>query len=168
MKGEPKMGKEKSVYDMTGVDPVRMVTKHLTKKGKLTGSKKEKKIIREMCPHHTYTRKGKLRPWMDPDGKKQLRCPICGEKFKAGYYEEHEVRSRANGLKEVASQAKMLSVATGADKKTVQTVAEFNVRLGAFPKIYNNLVSISKKKDKQKRRKKDRKRNRDLGTWETR
>lgn len=162
------MGKERNIHDMTGVDPVRLVTKHLTKKGKLTGaSKKEKRIIRDVCPHHTFTRKENLRTWLEPDGKKRLRCPICGESFPAAYFEEHEVRERVRSVKEIASQAKMLAVAVGSDKRTVQQVSEFNLHLGMFPKLYGNLAAISKKKDKNKKKKKEKRRNRDLGGWET-
>lgn len=159
------MAKNKSIYDLSGVDPTAEVTKHLTKKGKLAGSKKEKKALRSICTHHAINRKGKIKAKIHDEGNKNCQCDICKERFRSGFYTDQEFDSAYRGFKPIASQAKLLSVATGASKSTVQEVAELNLRIDRFGKTYRNLRNIAQKQDKVKNKKKKQREVENIGGW---
>lgn len=160
--------KTSSIYDLSGVDPVQEISRHLNKHGKLTGEKKEKKALRSICPHHALNRKGRVKPRIHKEGDKNCQCDICKDRFKAGFYDDMEYSRAYNGMKPIASQAKLLTIATGSDKRTVREVAEFNLRLDRFEKTYKGLRKISQKQDKIKNKKKNKNRNTgDYGGWRT-
>lgn len=155
----------KNIYDLSGVDPVVEVSKHLTKKGKLSGSKKEKKALKSICPHHALNRKGKIKVRIHDEGNKNCQCDICKERFRSGFYSDQEFDAAYSKLKPIASQAKLLSIATGAGKGTVQEIASLNLQIDRFGKTYRNLRSIAEKQDKVKNKKKKNRERENLGGW---
>ena len=155
----------KNVYDLSGVDPIVEVSKHLTKKGKLTGSKKEKKALRSICTHHALNRKGKIKARIHDEGNKNCQCDICKERFRSGFYTDQEFDAAYNKIKPIASQAKLLSIATGAGKGTVQEIASLNLHIDRFKKTYTNLRSVAEKQDKVKNKKKKHQESENLGGW---
>lgn len=158
----------KNIYDLSGVDTVTEVSKHLNKHGKLTGDKKSRKALRSICPHHALNRKGRVKPRIHIEGNKMCQCEICKERFKAGFYDDQEYAKAYNQMKPILSQAKLLTIATGADKRTVQDVAALNLRMDRFGKTYSSLRKISEKQDKVKNKKKKNYNNSDLGGWRSR
>lgn len=155
----------KNIYDLSGVDPVVEVSKHLSKKGKLSGNKKEKKALRSICTHHAINRKGKIKARIHDEGNRNCQCDICKERFRSGFYTDQEFSSAYNKIKPIASQAKLLSIATGAGKGTVQEIASLNLHIDRFGKTYRNLRSVAEKQDKVKNKKKKNKERENLGGW---
>jgi hypothetical protein len=164
------MGQKRDIYDLTGVDTVKVVTQHVDKKGRLKGnSKKETKALRSICPHHMLNKKGnKVKAKIDVHGK-ECQCQICKEKFANQFYDDQAYDKAYNPIKMVASQAKMMAAATNADKKTVQEVAEFNLRLDGFGKVYKNLRKVAEKEEsvkKKKGNKKDKVKSSAYASWQ--
>lgn len=163
---ENKMSKQKDVFDLTGVSPTQMVTRRLTKKGKIKGNKKEVRSLRSICEHHTIKKNGRLKPWVEKIDNGLFRCRICGDVFRMDFYGDQEITKAYKGIKPIASQAKFLTVAVGADKKSRKNVAEFNLRLDNFGKTYKNLRAVADKKAKKDKRKKNKKQSSSWGGWE--
>ena len=160
------MAKNKTIFDLGGVDPVVEVSKHLSKKGKLQGNKKEKKALRSICPHHTINKKGRIKPRVHPEGGKMCTCEICRDRFKAGFYDDQEFDQAYRKFKPIASQGKLLAQAVGAGHDTVKEVSTLNLYIDRYEKTYKNLRNIAQKQDKAKKKKKNKKnKNTNLGSW---
>lgn len=155
----------KNIFDLSGVDPVVEVSKHLSKKGKLEGNKKEKKALRSICTHHAINRKGKVKAKIHDVGNKNCQCDICKERFRSGFYSDQEFDAAYSKIKPIASQAKLLSIATGAGKGTIQEIASLNLHIDRFKKTYNGLRSVAEKQDKVKNKKKQKRERENLGGW---
>lgn len=155
----------KNIFDLSGVDPVVEVSKHLSKKGKLEGNKKEKKALRSICTHHAINRKGKVKAKIHDEGNKNCQCDICKERFRSGFYNDQEFDAAYAKFKPIASQAKLLSIATGAGKGTVQEIASLNLHIDRFKKTYNGLRSVAEKQDNVKNKKKQKRERENLGGW---
>ena len=152
------MAKQRNIFDLSGVDPVREVSKHLNKKGKLKGSKKEVKNLRSICMHHAINRKGKIKPRITSDEGghgKNCRCTICQDRFRTGFYNDQEVNERYRNFKQVASQLKFMLVAEGANKEAVREAAELNLHVDRLPKIYRNARTIADKQGKKRKKKRN-------------
>lgn len=160
--------KEKSLYDLSGVNVTRVVSNALNKKGHLKGEKKEVKRLRSVCTHHVINKRGKIKPRFHENGKNVCQCNICRETWKADYYSTEEVDSAIGGIKPIASQAKFIAQAINADQKTIQTEAAFNLYLDNFGKDYKNLVKVAVKKDKNKNNKKKKGKKSSIGGWDIR
>lgn len=157
--------KNRNIFDLTGVDPVVEVSKHLSKKGKLEGNKKEKRALRSICTHHAINRKGKVKAKIHDEGNKNCQCDICKERFRSGFYTDQEFDAAYSKIKPIASQAKLLSIATGAGQSTVQEIASLNLHIDRFGKTYRGLRQVAEKQDKVKQ-KKNKKRDREqIGGW---
>lgn len=157
-----------TAFSMAGVDPVKVVSEHLTKKGKIKGSKKEVKNIKSICPHHALNRKGKKKAKVQPLKGKMCQCKICQEKYKQDFYTDQELDKAYNEIKPQMSQAKLLVQATNADKYSVQYISEANIYIDRFGKFYRNLRSVGQKQDKTKKKKKKDNLSSELGGWSTR
>ena len=160
-----------TVFSLAGVDPTVEITKHTNKKGKLIASnKKEKKALRSICEHQIINHKGKTKVRIEDAGSKNgqdyLRCPICGDYYKAGFYTDEEYDKAYRGFKPILAQAKMLAPALGADKRTRQQIGETNLYVDNFGKVYKNMRKVAEKKDKVKNKKKKKRNTSSLGGWE--
>lgn len=152
-------------FDLTGVDPTVEISKHLTKNGKLTGSKKEKKALRSICPHHSLNRKGKVKARIHDEGNKNCQCPICKERFRSGFYSDQEFDAAYAKFKPIASQAKFIATATNAGKGTIEEISSLNLHIDTFGKTYRNLRSVAEKQDKVKNKKKKQRERENIGGW---
>ena len=164
------MGKKNNdIYDLRGVDPVKAITEHTNKNGKLRGSKKEKAALRSICEHHTISKKGKkVRARLDVHDR-NCTCKICQEKFSLDFYSDQQYDKAYAPYKAILSQGKLLAVATNADLKTQQEICELNLRADRYKKIYGNLRKAGEKRQKikDKKKKENKKPNGTFGAWQT-
>ena len=56
-------------------------------------SKKETKQLLAICPHHVYSKKGKLKPTIDYDNG-MCTCYLCGATFSAAPYDNGEFNKK--------------------------------------------------------------------------
>ena len=161
------MGKKQNVYNMSNVDPIRAVSKHVTKNGKLTGDKKEKQVLRSICEHHVISKKGKkMKAQLNIHGK-TCECQICKERFPTKFYSDQEYDKAYGAFKPVLSQSKLMAAATNADLATQQEICELNLRADKFKKVYTNLRKVTEKKDKIEKKKKEKgKKQSSYGAWQ--
>lgn len=154
-------------YTMADKNPLKVVTNHVNKKGRLTGSKKEKAVLRSICPHHVLDKKGRIKKAKldSVDHGKKCQCRICQDKFKSGYYTDQEYEKGYSSFKEIISQAKMVAVAVGADQKSIQGIATLNLQVDRFGKVYRNLRKLGQKQDKVKGKKKRKRESGSMGEW---
>lgn len=165
------MSKNKSIYDLSGngVQPIQVVTDHVNKNGKLTGSKKEKKALASICEHHLISKKGKkVRAKLDVHGK-NCQCRICKETMPTEFFSEQDYDKAYAPYKGLLSQAKLMAAATNANLKTQQEVCELNLRADRFKKVYGNLKKVAEKQDEVGKKKKKGKKNQSTyGAWQVR
>ena len=144
-----------SVYGSIGeADPVKLISNRVGKRGKLHGDKKEKKMLRNACPHHIITRKGKLRATTEQDGKGNVRCYICGDIIPMKFADDAEIRKATNGFYKYVTQGKLMAQAIGAGKKAIRQVTDTATLTKAYPKLYVNMRNVAQKQDKAKKNKK--------------
>ena len=73
-------------------DPNKAITECLNKKGRIKcDTKKTTKIMKCFCAHHSYSKKGKLKPRLDFDGNGNARCTMCGEEVRVNPYTNEQV-----------------------------------------------------------------------------
>lgn len=159
------MAKKNSIFDLTDVDPVKTVSDHMNKKGRLRGNKKEIRALRSICPHHAINRKGKVKVRVHKEGDKNCQCDICKDRFQLGFYTDQQYDKAYDTFKPVASQAKLIAVAVGAGKETVQEVTTLNVLLDRSRKTMKNLRNVAQKQQSKKKKKKNKGQSRQLGGW---
>jgi hypothetical protein len=147
--------------------PEQFITGMVVKKNgkyKLTGSKQEKRIAREMCRHHIIDKKGNLKPIFEySDNGKIGKCPICGRKFPTRFLDD--VQERTEDMTEAISQGKMISCAIGADRETTNFLTTLSFQTNQVPKVYKSMRAIAEKADRKKKKKKNKKNQKALGTW---
>lgn len=160
------MGKSKSIYDLSGVDPMQEVSKHLNKKGQLKGGDKKKtKALRSICVHHAINKKGKQKARIHDAGNGNCQCAICRDKFKADFYTDKEYADGYASFKPQISQAKMMAISVGADKETVRRLCELNLYVDRSQGIMKSLRKVAQKQDAKKNKKKKKTRKNNLGAW---
>ena len=160
------MAKSKSMFDLTGVDPVQEVSRHLNKKGKLkAGDKKKEKALKSICPHHAINRKGKLKARVHNDGNGQYQCDICRDRFKSNFYSDAEYDKAYDAYKPQISQAKMIAVAVGADKETIKEVCELNLHVDQSRQLMRRLRKVGQKQSTKPKKKKKKDNNNNPGAW---
>ena len=160
------MAKSKSMFDLTGVDPVQEVSRHVNKKGKLkAGDKKKEKALKSICPHHAINRKGKLKARVHDDGNGQCQCDICRDRFKSNFYSDAEYDKAYDAYKPQISQAKMIAVAVGADKETIKEVCELNLHVDQSRQLMRRLRKVGQKQSTKPKKKKKKGNNNNPGAW---
>lgn len=136
-----------------------LVSKNLTGKGKIKGkNKKETKTLRGLCPHHKVTKKGKIRPQFfmggtNENGQPMLYCKMCGEAFRAPFFDNDEIYQIVDQIKELNNQNKFSAVATNAGQKTISYFCNFGVMLQSYPKLAKKLRNVAEKSGKMKKKK---------------
>ena len=149
---------EKDVFDLKGVDVIELLQNNVNKKGKIVGSKKQVKALKNCCVHHLRGRKGKLKPRTELlDGK--LVCRTCKARIKAAYYSDNEVDKRADGFKEVISQGQLIAVSIGAGNRVLQNFGETKMHIDKATSDYKKVRNIAQKSEKAKKGKKKNGRN---------
>ena len=82
------------------------------------------------------------------------------------FYTDQEYDKAYGSMKEIASQAKFIAQAIGADTDTIRQVCTTNLYLDDFRKTYKNLTKVAQKNDeRKKKKKKKRESNSELGSW---
>lgn len=163
-----------SIFNLAGVNPTAEISKHLNKKGKITNaSKKERKALKSICPHQCINRKGKVKPRVEKaenrGGKGQwLKCQICGEYYKGGFYSDMEYDEAYNKFKPICSQAKMLGAALDVNKQTMQQICETNLYVDNFKGVYTKMRKVGQKQQEVERKKKNKRKERQMGSWNIR
>ena len=151
------------------VDPLRLVTNHVNKKGKFKGSKKEKRAMKNICQHHIITRKGKVKATIEQDGNGNCRCYLCGDIIPMQFADDSEIAKTTQNMYKYVSQAKLMAQSIGAGNKAIHQLADTSILVRMFPKLYINLRNVTKKQDKAKKQK-NKKNNRsysNYGGWGT-
>lgn len=129
------------------IKPVKLVTEALNKKGKLKGkNKKDKKMLQLICPHHKYTRKGKLHPTIFNNNDGSCICTLCGQTFPAKFYSNKDLGEAVGNIRSINEQAKYMAVATGAGNNTVDYFSNFAVSLGQYKKVYKKVRNVAEKR----------------------
>lgn len=148
-----KSNEKKDVYDLSGVDVIELMQNNTNNKGKLIGSKKKKKVLRDCCVHHLKSRKGKLKSRTELVGGK-LRCRICDNSIRTSYYTDNEVAKRFDSVNEVVSQGQLIGVSIGAGNKVLQNFAETKLHNRKAKNDYIKIRNIAQKNEKAKKGKK--------------
>lgn len=148
--------------------PVKAVTAHLNKKGKLRGkNKKETKMLYSICQHHIVSQNGKVKARIsNNDG--MCTCKICGEQFPAAPFSNTEVKDAIGSVKQIVNQAKFLATALNAGEDTTKAFSEDAVMLQTLSKRYKRITKIAKKQGDMKKKKKGNGNNngsQQLGSW---
>lgn len=162
------MGKNRDICDMSKVDPIRAVSRNLTKHGKIQGNKQEKATFRSICEHHYMSKKGKkMKAKLDIHGR-NCTCKICQETFPTKFYNDQEYDAAYAPFKAVLSQSKLMAASTNADLRTQQEICELNLRADRHRKTYRNLRKVAEKRDKVEKKKKDKGKNKQssFGAWQ--
>ena len=165
------MGKKNADYKVaTGSGSVIAIIKENTNKhGKIRGkTKKQTKVLRGACVHHTLNNKGKVKPTITNDGKQTCTCRMCGASFKGRPYNKEEVVNKFKGAKEVVNQAKYLAVAVNAGNDAIRFFSEMGSMLELAPKNYRKIGSIAEKAESVRNKKKKKKNGSDfssMGGW---
>lgn len=138
---------------------VMTITNALTKKGKIKGrNKKETKLLRDSCVHHLWDKRERcyISPiFSNADGTRV--CEMCGAKFSSHFYENAELKNVIRPMLELTNQLKFMTVAIGADNKTVDAVVQAHVLNKRLAEIYKNCRKVAASKSKVKKYKKGKK-----------
>lgn len=133
---------------------VMQVTKHLTKKGRLKGkNKKETKALKGLCPHHKFTKRGKIKPTIFNADGHYCTCYMCGQEFRAGFYDDDEIKELVDGMKELNNQNKFTSVATNSGESMIDYFAQVGVALEQYVKNAKRVRNVASSASKAKRKK---------------
>lgn len=146
---------------------VQTISKIYKKKGKIKGrNKNETKLLRATCTHHVYTKNEKLKPVLIAKDNVVLICKVCGARFTAQFKTKEEKKEIIGSYREMLDQLKFISVAVGADKKTVSFITQQCVNLITINKISKKLYKVADKSSSKDKRKKNKgyKQNQ-MGSW---
>lgn len=148
------MKKENKNLNLKSKDSIKLVTESLNKHGEIKGnSKKETKLIRNMCPHHKYNKKGKIKPGVYNDGNGVCVCTLCNSKFPTSVYDDDKLDKATNQFMSMLQQAKYMSVATGCDNETTSYLGQVCVNVQAAKKTYKKIRRIAEKTENIKNKK---------------
>lgn len=150
---------------------VRLISNSLGKKGRIRGkSKKETKQLLAICPHHVYSKKGKLKPTIDYDNG-TCTCYLCGATFSAAPYDNAEFNKKHDDMTEIIDQAKFMSVEIGGGAETNEFLSSYAAQHKKFKKVYGKIKDVAVKQSKIKKSKKKKSNSGGssrYGSWSTR
>jgi hypothetical protein len=137
------------------LDLVQLISERSTGKGKFKGSKKEKKILKLVCPHNKYIKKknGKKRPFIINDGHGYCTCKLCGARFPANFFKDNVVDKKFEEVQEIITQDALMAQSIGAPRKTVNEIANTSIMLHREKQGYKNRKNIAEKQDSIKKKK---------------
>ena len=169
-KENKKLLKGKITFGIGDANPVKLISNSINGKGKLRGSKKEKRELKGACNHYVFTRKGKMKPTIEPEGKGKCRCYICGDIVPMDLLQEGEIVKETKRFYDRASQAVFMAQSLGANKNTVAQLTDTKILVKKFPKTYTNLRKVAEKQDRAKKNSKNKNRrgyggSSNLGQW---
>lgn len=153
------MGKKnkRPVYKLNDGSIPALITEHVTKKGRLkAANKKDYKVLRGACVHHTISNKGKLRATVSNDGKGQCYCRICDRSFPTATYKDKVLDATIGGMRDLNNQAKFINTAIGGGQESQRYFSEFGSMIELYRGRYEKLLKVAEKVDglKKKKRKK--------------
>lgn len=167
------MGKKKTIT-MTDImrampkDPNKAITESLNKKGKIKAdTKKNTKLLKSFCCHHSYSKKGKLKPRIDMSSG-TYRCTLCGEEIAVAPLTNESVAKTMDNIVTIANNAKFLATSINAGPETLRYWGTLQALAETAPKQYNKVkdVVIRQTNDKGKNRKKNKgNRNGSVSGW---
>lgn len=141
--------------DQKRIKAVEMVSKAVTKKGVLKGkNKKETKTLVNVCPHHRYNKRGKIKPTIFNNNDGTCVCTMCGEKFPAKFYNNEKLGQVVGDMKTLNNQAKFMAVACGAGPQTIDYFSQIGAMVGNYKKSYKKIRVVADKQGKIKEKKK--------------
>lgn len=150
---------------------VRLITNSLSKKGRIRGkSKKETRLLLATCPHHVYSKKGKIKPTIDYDNG-MCTCYLCSATFSAAPYDNGEFNKKHKDMTEIIDQAKFMSVEIGGGAETDEFLSSYAAQHKKFKKVYNKITDVAVKQSKIKKSKKKKSNSGGssrYGSWSTR
>lgn len=156
-------------YKITEGSVISVIKQNTTKNGKIRGkNKKQTRVLRGACVHHTLNKNGKVKPTIYNDGKQTCTCRMCQASFKGRPYDKEEVINKIKGAKEVVNQLKYLSVAVNAGNDAVRYASELGSMMECLPKNYRKVASIAEKAESVRNKKKKKKNGSDfstIGSW---
>ena len=138
-------------------DPNKAITECLNKKGRIKcDTKKTTKIMKCFCAHHSYSKKGKLKPRLDFDGNGTARCTMCEEKVHINPYTNEQVKEAVGNVVDIVNNAKFLANTCDAGSETLKYLGAMQAMLETLPKTYDKTTDIvmRQSEDKGKNRKK--------------
>lgn len=139
------------------IRPVKIATENLNKNGNYKGhNKKEKRTLIGACPHHKYSKKGKLKPLIFNNGDGTCICTACNARFPAKFYEKSDVKSIVHDMITLNNQDKYMAVAIGADSKTVEYFCQMGVGLKNYAKSHSKIQKVAENQSTIKKKKKKR------------
>lgn len=148
---------------------ISIIDQNTTKHGKIRGkNKRQTKVLRGACVHHTLNKKGRIKPTVTNDGKSTCTCRRCKYSFKGRPYSRTEVQERVDGTKEVVNQLKFMAVAVNAGPDAIRYSSELGSMLELLPSNYKKIGSIAEKAERVRNKKKKEKNGADfsaIGSW---
>jgi cation transport regulator ChaC len=159
---------KKPIYKAGDGSVISIIKENTTKHGKIKGkNKKQTKVLRGACVHHTTNHKGKVKPTIGNNDGKVCRCRLCGGTFKPSTYDKEAAENKIKGMREINNQAKYLAVALGTANENIRYFSELGSMIELFPKNYRKLASIAEKVESVKKKKKNRDNDNysSLGSW---
>lgn len=168
-KENKKLLKGKIINGIGDANPVKIVSNSINGKGKIRGNKKQKREVKAICNHYIYTRKGKLKPTIEPEGRGKCRCYICGDIVPMDLLQEGEIIKETKRVYDRVSQAAFMAQSLDAGKNVVAQITDTKNLLKKFPKTYTNLRKVAEKLDRTTKNKKKNKNHNggssSLGQW---
>lgn len=142
-----KAGKKKKykVVPCERSNSVAIVSKSLTKNGKIKGrNKAETKMLEAACCHHVPKKNGKLKSTYIIHGDMCI-CKKCKASFPARLLEKDDINEVYNGAAELIDQAKYLVVACNSGAPALDLLAETKIKLNQSKKIHKRVTKIARK-----------------------
>lgn len=155
------MSKKVEVQEMKG-SPIKRITESLNKHGEIKGSsKKETKILRGLCVHHKYNKKGKIVAEIVNDGEGTCTCLMCRHEFTTKLPTMKELDEIVDEMIKLNDQAKFMAVSVDAGDETIKYLAAMGVQLMNYKKTYSKLKSIAERQETIKNGKKKKSKGKD-------
>lgn len=137
---------------------LELISKKLTKKGKIKGdNKKETKNLQKMCPHHKLTKKGNVKSALEPirneKGDTVLYCPMCKKEIAKDFFSDERVTKTVDDMDQILQQLKFMGTVSGA-AKTTDFAAQACVMNSHVRKAYIRTRNVVDKNSKIKNKKK--------------
>lgn len=141
---------------------IKVSTMCKKKKGKLKGkNKKETQLLKDICPHHFLTKKGRVETRLTNLGDMKYKhpkpgvakCVLCGTKFSLNPYTIQEVDDIVSAYVDLLNLTQYLSVEVNANGEITDMLGEECTRAREVKKIYKRINKITKKRNHIKKNK---------------
>lgn len=148
-----------------------MISKNLTKKGKIKGkNKKETKALKGACNHVRITKKGHMKSAISIIGD-YCYCEMCHKKFPARFYSDDQIKETVGNFEELNNQIKFAAATANTGEKSNKYFSQIGTSLVGYKKAAKKVIKVAKRSsDMRKKSKKDKSYNGEqmYGQWKTR